>query len=69
LDLIGDRFDIFGHLFDEFPARFSVEDNVGNSGGDECVAVVVVVLMENNRVDFGVLVDIVDQGLNVGELW
>ena len=69
MNLIGDRFDVLSHMVDEFPAWFLIKDDIGNPGGDEFVAVVIIVLIKNAAVDIGVLVDIVDQGLNVGELW
>ena len=69
MNLIGDRFDVLSHVVDEFPARFLIKDDIGNPGRDEFVAVVIIVLIKNAAVDIGVLVDIVDQGLNVGELW
>jgi len=69
MNLIGDRFDVLSHVVDEFQARFLIKDDIGNPGGDEFVAVVIIVLIKNAAVDIGVLVDIVDQGLNVEELW
>ena len=69
MNLIGDRFDVLSHVVDEFPARFLIEDDIGKPAGDEFVAMVIVVLIENAAVDFGVVVDIIDQGLDVGELW
>jgi hypothetical protein len=61
MDLIGDRFDIFGHMVDEFPTRFSVEDNIGAPSRDEFDAMVIVVLIENTGVEIGVLNVIVDE--------
>ena len=42
VDLIGDGFDVFGHMVDEFPARFSVKDDVRSPSGDEFVATLMV---------------------------
>jgi hypothetical protein len=61
MDLIGDRFDIFGHMVDEFPTRFSVKDDIGSPSGDEFVAVVIIVLIKNAGVKIWVLVKIIDK--------
>jgi hypothetical protein len=54
MNLIGDGFDIFGHIVDEFPARFSVKDDIGSPSGDEFVAMVIIVFIENTRVEIWV---------------
>jgi hypothetical protein len=61
MNLIGDRFDIFGHIVDEFPTRFSVKDNIGAPSGDEFDTMVIIVLIENTGVEIGVLNVIVDE--------
>jgi hypothetical protein len=61
MDLIGDRFDIFGHIVNEFPARFSVKDNIGAPGGDEFDTMVIIVLIENTGVEIGMLIVIIDE--------
>jgi hypothetical protein len=61
MNLIGDGFDIFGHIFDEFPTRFSVKDNIGAPSGDEFDTMVIIVLIENTGVEIGVLNVIVDE--------
>jgi len=67
MNLIGDGFDVFGHLVDEFLTRFSVKDNIGAPSGDEFVAVVIIVLIKNTGVEIWVLVKIIDECLDVGE--
>jgi hypothetical protein len=54
MDLVGDIFDIFGHIVNEFPARFSVKDDIGSPSGDKFVAMVIIVLIENARVEIWV---------------
>ena len=61
VDLIGDGFDVFGHMVDEFPARFSVKDDVGSPSGDEFVAMVIVVFVKNTGVKIWVLVEIINE--------
>jgi hypothetical protein len=52
--LIGDGFDVFSHVVDEFPTRFSVKDDIGSPSGDEFVAMVIIVLIENAGVEIWV---------------
>jgi hypothetical protein len=61
MNLIGDMFDIFGHIVDEFPTRFSVKDNIGAPSGDEFDTMVIIVLIKNTGVEIGVLIVIVDE--------
>jgi hypothetical protein len=61
MNLIGDGFDVFGHVVDEFPARFSVKDDIGSPSGDEFVTMVIIVLIENAGVEIWVLVKIIDK--------
>jgi hypothetical protein len=61
VNLIGDGFDVFGHLVDEFPTRFSVKDDIGSRTGDEFVAMVIIVLIENAGIEIWVLVKIIDK--------
>jgi len=61
MNLIGDVFDIFGHVVDEFPTRFSVKDNIGAPSGDEFDPMVIVVLIEDTGVEIWVLNVIVDE--------
>lgn len=67
MDLVGDGFDVFSHMVDEFPARFSVKDNVGSPTGDEFVTMVIIVFIKNTGVDIWVLVKIIDECLYVAE--
>jgi hypothetical protein len=61
MDLIGDIFDIFGHIVNEFPTRFSVKDNIGAPSRDEFDAMVIIVLIKNTGVEIGVLIVIIDE--------
>jgi hypothetical protein len=61
MNLIGDGFDVFSHIVDEFPTRFSVKDDIGSPSGDEFVAVVIIVLIKNAGVEIWVLVKIIDK--------
>jgi len=59
--LIGDIFDVFSHVVDEFPTRFSVKDNIGAPSGDEFDTMVIIVLIKNTGVEIGVLIMIIDE--------
>jgi hypothetical protein len=61
MNLIGDGCDVFCHLVDEFPARFSVKDDIGSPTGDEFVSMVIIVFIENTGVEIWVLVKIIDK--------
>jgi hypothetical protein len=61
MNLIGDGFDIFGHIVNEFPARFSVKDNIGAPSGDEFDTMVIIVLIKNTGVEIWVLIVIIDE--------
>ena len=52
MNLIGDGFDICGHIVNEFPTRFSVKDNIGAPSGDEFDTMVIIVLIENTNMRF-----------------
>jgi hypothetical protein len=61
MNLIGDGFDVFSHIVDEFPTRFSIKDNIGAPSGDEFDTMVIIVLIKNTGVEIGVLIVIVDE--------
>jgi hypothetical protein len=61
MNLIGDGFDVFSHVVNEFPTRFSVKDNIGAPSGDEFDTMVIIVLIKNTGVEIGVLIMIIDE--------